>query len=392
LNRIWFWKRLTLVVALMMVGSLVLAACGDDATPTPQAQSPAATATPAAPATALTATQGQAAQSTATQGQATQPSATQEVDLSSLSGRVVIDGSSTVYPVTQAMAEEFGLVAPNVQVPVGISGTGGGFKKFCAGETDIQDASRPITETEAQECEANGIEYIEIPVAFDGLSVLVNPANDWVECLTVSQLKKIWEPEAEGQVMRWSDVDPTFPNEPLVLYGAGTDSGTYDYFTSVITGKEGASRGDFTGSEDDNILVQGIAGNSGALGFFGYAYYVENRDLLKLVAIDDEKGDEGCVEPTPETIENGTYQPLSRPIFIYVSTAAYERPEVDAFVHFYLNDGPTVIPEIGYIPFSSEMYDTLYQRYRSGRTGSVFGEHGSTSGVTVADLLYPDER
>jgi phosphate transport system substrate-binding protein len=410
LNRIWLWKKLALVVALMMVGSLVLAACGDDdPTATPQAQAPAATATPAGTAAEPTATdaptettptqggdatptQGQAAQPTATQGQAAEPTATQEVDLRGLSGRVVVDGSSTVYPVTQAMAEEFGLVAPNVQVPVGVSGTGGGFTKFCNGETDIQDASRPIRDTEAELCETNGIEYIEIPVAFDGLSVLVNPENDWVECLTVSQLKMIWEPAAEGTITRWSQVDPSFPDEPLVLYGPGTDSGTYDYFTSVTTGEEGASRGDFTGSEDDNILVQGIAGNRGALGFFGYAYYVENQDLLKLVAVDDEKGDEGCVAPSEETIENGTYQPLSRPVFIYVSTASYERPEVNAFVDFYLNEGPNIIPEIGYIPFSTEMYDTLYERYTSGRTGSVFAEGGSTSGVTVEDLLFPDER
>lgn len=373
LTRIWLWKRLALAVALMMVAAIVLAACGDGDDPTAtSAPAPAATNTPGS------------------SGEPTQPSG--GVDLDDLSGRVNIDGSSTVYPVTQAMAEEFQLLASGVQVPVGISGTGGGFAKFCNGETDIQDASRPIKPEEAELCEENGIEYIELPVAFDGLSVMVNTENDWVECLTVSQLKMMWEPDAEGSIMNWNQIDPSFPDERLVLYGPGTDSGTYDYFTSVTTGEEGASRGDFTGSEDDNILVQGIAGNVSALGFFGYAYYVENSDVLKLVAIDDEKGDEGCVEPSAETIENGTYQPLSRPIFIYVSTAAYERPEVNAFVDFYLNEGPNIIPEIGYIPFSADFYDTLYERYLSGRTGSVFAEGGSTSGVTVNDLLFPDER
>lgn len=374
---------MALLVALLVVGSMILAACGDDDDPT---------ATPGSPQTGQSAQAPAAEASPTTEQSASTPGDDSEVDYSALSGRVTVDGSSTVFPVTQAMAEEFSLVADGVQVPVGVSGTGGGFTKFCNGETDIQDASRPIKAEEADVCEANGIEYVEIPVAFDGLSVLVNPENDWVECLTVEQLKTIWEPEAEGTITRWNQVDPSFPDEPLVLYGPGTDSGTYDYFTSVITGEEGASRGDFTGSEDDNILVQGIAGNRSALGFFGYAYYVENQDALKLVAVDDEKGDEGCVEPSEETIEDGTYQPLSRPIFIYVSATAAERPEVSAFIDFYLNEGPNIIPQIGYIPFSVEIYDTLYERFTSGRTGSVFAEGGSASGVTVEDLLYQDER
>lgn len=384
LNRIWLMKKLALVMALIMVASLVLAACGDgdDPTATTAAQ-PAATNTTGADSAAPTATGAMSGDPTATTGES--------VDLGDLSGRVNIDGSSTVFPVTQAMAEEFQLVARGVQVPVGVSGTGGGFKKFCEGETDISNASRPISETEAELCESNDIEYIEIPVAFDGLSVIVNPANDWAECLTVSQLATMWEPDAEGRITSWNQIDPSFPDEDLILYGPGTDSGTYDYFTGVITGEEGASRGDFTGSEDDNILVQGIAGNTSAIGFFGYAYYVENSSVLKLVAVDNEDGN-GCVEPSPETIEDGSYQPLSRPIFVYVSTAAYDRPEVNAFVDFYLNEGPNIIPEIGYIPFSVQMYDTLYERFVSGRTGSVFAGGGSAKGVTVNDLLFEDER
>ncbi|HUG16654.1 MAG TPA: PstS family phosphate ABC transporter substrate-binding protein [Thermomicrobiales bacterium] len=373
MNRIWLWKRVALIVALMMVASLVLAACGDDDDPTATTgAAPAATNTP-----------GSGAEPTSTNGG--------EVNLGDLTGRVNIDGSSTVFPVTQAMAEEFQLAAGGVQVPVGVSGTGGGFAKFCAGETDISNASRPIGEEEAALCEENGIEYIEIPVAFDGLSVMVNPANDWAECLTVSQLATMWEPAAEGQIMSWNQIDESFPDEDLILYGPGTDSGTYDYFTGVITGEEGASRGDFTGSEDDNILVQGIAGNANAIGFFGFAYYVENQDILKLVAVDNEDG-VGCVEPSAESIEDGSYQPLSRPVFIYVSTAAYERPEVNAFVDFYLSEGPNIIPEIGYIPFSVEIYSALYERFVSGRTGSVFEGGGSTEGVTVNDLLFEDER
>lgn len=350
LSHPWIQERRAHAVALMTAMLVLLAACGDDG------------------------------------------SAGEDGPYGDLAGRINIDGSSTVYPVSQAMAEEFGLITRRVQIPVGISGTGGGFTKFCNGEIDIQDASRPIKSQEIEECEANGIDFIEIPVAFDGLSVIVNPENDWVECLTVTQLKTIWEPEAEGVITNWNQIDPSFPDEPLVLYGPGTDSGTYDYFTSVITGEEGASRGDFTGSEDDNILIQGIAGNRSALGFFGFAYYVENQDMLRLVAVDDDEGGEGCVEPSVETIENGTYQPLSRPIFIYVSKAASERSEVRAFIDFYLNEGPSIIPEIGYIPFSAEMYDILFDRFVSGRTGSVFEERGSTSGVTVNDLLFPSER
>ena len=410
------WKRLTWLIAMMMLSVVVFAACGDDDDEEPTASTAAPTAqTGAAPTTAAQDAPTEAAEDEPTEAMTDEPtemaedepteamtdetpstggSTGGETDYGSLEGRVNIDGSSTVFPVSQAMAEEFSLVASNVQVPVGVSGTGGGFELFCGGETDISDASRPISEEEAAICAEAGIEYIEIPVAYDGLSVVVNSENDWVTCLTVEHLNTIWAPESEGQITNWNQVDPSFPDAPLVLFGPGTDSGTYDYFTDVINDEEGASRGDYTGSEDDNVLVQGVASEVNALGFFGYAYYAENQDLLKLVAIDDgdpENG-EGCIEPSPETINDGTYQPLSRPLFIYVSADAAARPEVGGFVDFYLNEGPAIIPEIGYVPFSEEFYATIYERFTSGTTGSVFEGGGSTSGVTVDNLLFPDEQ
>ena len=384
------WKRITWLIAIVMLSGLVLAACGDDEDEDP-------TATTESPAGQTDATPTAAADDEPTEamdeGEPTESMGGDDTDLESLEGRVNIDGSSTVFPVTQAMAEEFSLVASGVQVPVGVSGTGGGFEKFCAGETDISNASRPIKAEEAEICEGAGIEYIEIPVAFDGLSVVVNPENDWATCLTVDELNTIWAPESEGEITNWNQVRDDFPDAPLNLYGAGSDSGTYDYFTDVINGEEGASRGDYTGSEDDNVLVQGIASDVNALGFFGYAYYEENQDILKLVAVDDgdDSNGEGCVEPSPETITNGTYQPLSRPIFIYVSADAAEREEVAAFINFYLNEGPSIIPEIGYVPFSEDLYDTIYERFQAGTTGSVFAG-GSSQGVTVEDLLFEDER
>lgn len=306
-----------------------------------------------------------------------------------LSGRFIIDGSSTVYPISQAMAEEFGYLTSDVQIPVGVSGSGGGFTKFCAGETAITDASRPIKPIEAELCEANHIEFIEIPVALDGLSVLINPANDWVECMTVEQLETMWEPTAEGVITNWNQIDPSFPDQPLLLYGPGTDSGTYDYFTEVIVGEEGASRGDYTGSEDDNILIQGVAGNNSALGFFGYAYYEENQDRLKLVAVD---GGDGCVEPTAETIANGEYQPLSRPIFIYINAEDAARPEVASFVNFYLEEADDIIPDVGYIPFMDNFYDAMIERFHDGRTGSVFLVTDVTAVSGTEGLLFPEEK
>lgn len=309
--------------------------------------------------------------------------------LGNLSGRIIIDGSSTVYPVAQAIAEEFGYLAGNVQIPVGISGSGGGFSKFCENESSVTNASRPIKEIEIEQCRVNGIEFIEIPVAFDGLSVLINPENDWVTCLTVEQLRHMWEPEAERVVTTWRDIDPSFPDERLMLYGPGTDSGTYEYFTEVITGEEGASRGDFTGSEDDNILIQGVAGNISALGFFGYAYYVENQNRLEVLGVDN--GD-GCIVPSDETIADGTYNPLSRPLFMYVNAEDATADETLALLEFMLLEGSDIIYDVGYIPFPQETYDVLFDRVTSGRTGTVFENADTSEGTRLADLLFEEER
>ena len=269
-----------------------------------------------------------------------------------LSGTIEGDGSSTVFPISEAVAEEFRKAEPGVDVVVGVSGTGGGFSKFCNGETDFNDASRPIKEDERQTCGDNGIEPVPFQVAFDGLSVMVNPDNDFVDCLTVDELKRIWEPGST--VDSWNDVRPEWPDEPLALYGPDTDSGTFDYFTGAIVGEEDASRPDYTASADDNVLVQGISGDTEALGYFGYAYYVENKDRLKLVAVD---GGDGCVAPSGETVESGEYSPLSRPLFVYVRKDALERPEVAEFVRFYLTEGRALVAEVGYV----EAPDSVYQ-------------------------------
>lgn len=273
---------------------------------------------------------------------------------SDLSGSILIDGSSTVYPIAEAMAEEFMVANPGVQVTVGTSGTGGGFEKFCSGQTQISNASRAIKDEEAQKCADAGIEFIELPVATDALTVVVNPENDWAQCLTVEELNTIWAPEAQGTVTNWNQVRPDFPDAPLVLYGPGTDSGTFDYFTDEINGEEGASRGDYTASEDDNVLVTGVEGDVNALGYFGYAYYAENQDRLKAVEID---GGEGCVAPSQEDVLNGTYVPLSRDLFIYVSKAALEEPQVAAFVDFVLDPANRVlVDETGYVSMADDKY------------------------------------
>ena len=308
-----------------------------------------------------------------------------KADLAKLKGDVIIDGSSTVYPVTAAAAEEFRKFAKDVRISVGVSGTGGGFKKFCAGETAIQDASRPIDPAEVEACKAKGIEYIELPIAFDGLAVVVNPKNTWAACLTKAELKKMWEPEAQtNKITRWNQIRPSFPDQPMKLYGAGTDSGTFDYFTQAINGKEKASRGDFQASEDDNVLVQGVAGDVNALGYFGLAYYGENKDKLKLVQVDD-KGDGKCVEPTIETVKNGTYQPLSRPIFIYVKKTEAAKPEVKAFVEFYLSKSFTPLiqtREVGYIALEDKSYTAIAKRFASGTVGTLFPK-GAEVGATL---------
>ncbi|RMG25470.1 MAG: PstS family phosphate ABC transporter substrate-binding protein [Armatimonadetes bacterium] len=299
-----------------------------------------------------------------------------------LSGSIAIDGSSTVFPISEAVAEEFQAKYPNVRVTVGISGTGGGFKKFLNREIDISDASRPIKPSEVELAQKNGVEYIELPIAFDGLSVLVNPQNDWVDHLTVAELKKIWEPGST--VKKWSDIRPNWPNVEIKLYGPGHDSGTFDYFTEAINGKEGAARQDFMASEDDNVLVTGIAGDKYALGFFGYAYYVENKDKLKVVPID---GGDGPVTPSIETIMDGSYKPLSRPIFIYVRADVASRPEIQEFVKFYLTEGKSLVQEVGYIPLTDELYELALKRFQNGVTGSVFHGKGSQPGVRLQDLL-----
>ena len=267
---------------------------------------------------------------------------------------ITLDGSSTVFPIAEAVAEEFQRANPGTRVTVGTSGTGGGFEKFCRGETDLSNASRPIKQTEADKCRAAGIEYVEIPVAYDGLSVVVNPKNTWATSMTVAELKRLWQPEAQGAITKWSQIRAGWPDREILLYGPGTDSGTFDYFTEVINGKAQASRGDYTASEDDNVLVQGVAGDEGAIGYFGFAYYEENQDKLKLVAIDDGKADNGAgaILPSIETVRNGTYVPLSRPMFMYVDKAKLQRPEVKAFIDFLMANGPKLVGDVGYIQLS----------------------------------------
>lgn len=281
-----------------------------------------------------------------------------------LAGQVQIDGSSTVYPVAVAVAEEFQIANPGVRVTVGFSGTGGGFKRFCTGETDVSDASREISESERELCAESGIDFVEIPVAWDGLSVVVNPENDFVECLTVDELRAIWSPGST--VTTWRDVRAEFPAEPIQLYGAGTDSGTFDYFTEVVVGESKASRTDYQASEDDNILVQGVAGDTYSLGYFGYAYYLENQDRLKLLAVD---GGTGCVAPSEATIADGSYAPLSRPLYMYVSRPATERPEVRAFVDFMLDHASELVPPTGYHPLDEERYQALKAEFDAGAEG-----------------------
>lgn len=300
------------------------------------------------------------------------------------SGEIItIDGSSTVYPISEAVAEEFQL-RHRARVTIGVSGTGGGFKKFCAGETTIIGASRPIRASEAAACARSGVDYVELPVAYDGIAVVVHPDNDWVDQLSVAELRRMWQPEAQGRIKRWNQVRADWPDADLHLFGPGVDSGTYDYFTQAVVGKEHSSRGDFTSSENDNVLVQGVASDRLALGFFGYAYYAEHRDTLRLVAI--YEGDGEAVRPSPETIASGRYRPLSRPVFVYVAAAALERAEVAAFMDFYVNEGGPLVGEVGYIPLPPSSYALVRDRLAARTTGSVFAD-GERVGVSVAELL-----
>ncbi|PHJ62629.1 phosphate-binding protein [Nostoc linckia z18] len=325
--------------------------------------------------------------SPATEGGATP--ATNTATGSNLSGTVKVDGSSTVYPISEAMAEEFQKANPGIKVTVASSGTGGGFKKFCAGETDISNASRPIKPEEVELCKKGNIEYIELPIAYDGLSVVVSPQNNFVECLKVDELKKMWETAAQGKVTQWNQINPKFPAEKIGLYGPGTDSGTYDYFTQAVVGKQGESRGDYTASEDDNTLVQGVSADKGGLAFFGFAYYENNKDKLKLVGID---GGKGCVQPSPQTIADGTYQPLSRPEFIYVKKSVATRPDVKAFVDFtYAPANQKLVTEVGYVPLPSDLLTEVQARFNSGKVGSIFEGKGSQVGVTLKDLIKQEK-
>lgn len=300
-------------------------------------------------------------------------------------GRINIDGSSSVYPITEAVAEEFRKLEPDIRVTVGVSGTGGGFKKFLRGETDISNASRPISKSELALSRENGIEFIEIPVSYDGMAIVVSPKNDFVDYVTAEELKIMWSPESQNKIKTWKQVRSSWPDVPLNLYGAGTSSGTYDYFTEAINGKAKASRGDYTASEDDNVLVQGVSSDIGSLGYFGLAYYSENKDKLKLVPV-KLKDDSEAILPTDLTVQNGSYQPLSRPEFIYVNSKSATKPEVKQFVKFYLENAAKLTKEVGYVPLPQEVYKLSYERFESLKTGSVL-ENKSIVGVNLLQLL-----
>ena len=303
---------------------------------------------------------------------------------------IKIDGSSTVFPITEAVAEEFQIQKRGkVRVTVGISGTGGGFKKFCRGETDVQDASRPILAAEMEACRAAGIKYYELPIAYDALTVVVNKQNTWVTQLTVADLKKVWEPAAQGKITRWNQVNPKWPNEPLALFGPGSDSGPFDYFTEAVAGKAKSSRGDYTGSEDDNVLVQGVASNKGSLGYFGYAYYQPNADKLKAVPIVNKSGK--AVGPSLDNVVNGSYEPLSRPIFIYVAEKAAQRPEVREFVQYYLTQSVPLIEEVKYVPLPRQAYDLAAKHFKEGKLGTGFGGVPEV-GLKVEELLAREAK
>lgn len=298
---------------------------------------------------------------------------------------VRIDGSSTVFPITEAVAEDFQKsTRGKVRVTVGISGTGGGFKKFCRGETDIQDASRPILRPEMAECAKAGIQYYELPVAFDALTVVVHPKNAFIKSLSTAELRKMWEPAAQGKVTRWNQVNPQWPDAPMKLFGPGADSGTFDYFTEAVTGKSKSSRGDFTASEDDNILVQGVSRDVNALGFFGFAYYAENQDKLKAVPIVNADGQ--AVAPSMDTVLKGSYNPLARPIFIYVSSRALERPEVRQFIEYYMKHGAALAREVKYVPLPDVAYRHNLETIANKAVGTKFDGENKV-GLTIDELM-----
>ena len=303
---------------------------------------------------------------------------------------VKIDGSSTVYPVTEAVAEEFQKANKGLKVTVGVSGTGGGFKKFCRNEIDVANASRPIQASEMEICRVAGIEYIELPVAFDALTVVINPKNTWLKQATVAELKKMWEPAAQGKVMRWNQINPAWPDQPMKLFGAGSDSGTFDYFTEAIVGKSKSSRGDFTASEDDNVLVQGVAGDVNAIGYFGYAYYAENTGKLKALPIVEKEG-KPAVSPSPETVISGTYQPLARPIFIYVNAKSLAKPEVKKFIDFYMANGAKLAKEVKYVPLPANIYTVNNKHIAEMKKGTIFGGKNEV-GISIEELVKREAK
>ena len=299
---------------------------------------------------------------------------------------VKVDGSSTVYPITEAVAEDFQKSKKNsVRVTVGISGTGGGFKKFCRGETDVSNASRPITKKEMEDCKAAGIEYLEMPVAYDALTVVINPKNTWAKTLTVAELKAIWEPAAQGKITNWKQVNPAFPDRPIKLYGPGADSGSFEYFTEAINGKSKSTRGDFTASEDDNVLVHGVSRDVGGLGYFGYAYYTENKDKLSAVALVAASG-KPAVVPSVDTVVNGSYQPLARPIFIYINAKSAAKPEVKEFVEYYMKNGEKLTKEVKYISLPAKAYAYNLEHFAKMAKGTKFGGENKV-GLTIEELM-----
>jgi len=304
---------------------------------------------------------------------------------------VKIDGSSTVFPITEGVAEDFQKGKKGaIKVTVGISGTGGGFKKFCRGEIDVQNASRPILAKEMEDCRAAGVEYIELPVAFDALTVVINPRNNWLKAITVAELKKVWEPAAQGKVTRWNQVNPAWPDAPIKLFGAGSDSGTFDYFTEAINGKSKASRGDYTASEDDNVLVQGVSQDVNAIGYFGYAYFAENASRLKALPIIEKAGG-SPVGPSEASVLDGTYQPLSRPIFIYVSVKSLARPEVREFTEYYMRQASKISKEVKYVPLPDKAYTIGLQHIAQMKKGTVFGGRNEV-GVKIDELLAREAK
>jgi phosphate transport system substrate-binding protein len=303
-------------------------------------------------------------------------------------GEVKMDGSSTVFPISEAIAESFGKANAGKKASVGTSGTGGGFKKFCRGEIDISNASRPILQKEIDDCKAKGIDYLEIPIAYDALTVVVNPANTWAANMKVADLKKIWEPTATGKVMKWKDVNPAFPDAKMALYGAGKASGTFDYFTEAVNGKAKETRADYTATEDDNVIVKGVSGDKNALGYFGYSYYEANKAKLKAVGIDNGKG---AVLPSVETVKNGTYAPLSRPLFIYVSSKSLDKPEVKEFIDYYMAQVPKASAETKYIPLPETAYAKINEKVKAKKLGTVFGGKEAI-GIKIEEILAKESK